>query len=195
MMGQDRIRWLLVATLLAGVDLAAIRHSREAMHRVIFETRNAHRTIKGGGPLPSLERELGYQNGRVERILTGLTTGVVSRATISPPTPLGFVWVWWPVAAASIFTMMAISFARSNRGRRLIRAVRLPRISTRGLMFLVAALGVEGGLVVSTMRDSGVNPEHANWAPVLLHLVALHAAAFLPAGIAAGCRGISARRA
>jgi len=106
---------------------------------------------------------------------------------------MGLVGVWLPFVTCLGFSLLVIWFARTDPGRRLMQAVRLPRMTTRGWMILVAVLGAEGGLVVVTLRYSGIDPSRTDWWPILLQLAVLHAVAFLPAGIVSLHRALTPR--
>jgi hypothetical protein len=56
-------------------------------------------------------------------------------------------------------------------------------MTTRRWLILVAILATEGGLIVNTLRNSGVDPLHARWAPILFRLAILHVVAFMPVGV------------
>jgi hypothetical protein len=116
----------------------------------------------------------------VRNLLTGVTISTVTRR---PATWDGLCRVWWPAAASGVLTLLAIATALTRPGRSAVAAIRIPRMTTRRWLIVVAVLGTEGGLIVNTLRSSGVDPMHARWTPILIRLALLHVVAFMPVGV------------
>jgi Na+/serine symporter len=101
-----------------------------------------------------------------------------------PATTAGLCRVWWPAAASGFLTLLALAIALTRTGQWFIAELPLPQMTTRRWMIAVAVLGTEGGLIMSTIRSSGVHPRLIQWTQILIILVGLHAVAFLPVGVA-----------
>lgn len=186
-MRGDRIRWLMIAVVILGIDLGAVALTLRAIDRPTGGI--------GGGPFSQYSIIQQYPDGRIVSEVWDWRRKIrISRTVTRPATWAVQVLVWSPIPAAGALTLAVLKMHRSKSVRQLVRDVRVPRISTRGLMFLVTAVGVEGGLIVGTMRYSGHNPEKANWYEIGLGLLILHAVAFLPAGLAVAWREIKVRR-
>ncbi len=186
-MWAHRFRWMLLVSLLAWIDLVAVRTTWRA-------ATIPHGGI-GGGPLNHQWTTHAYVDGRIESVIVNRITGVVLRRTLTREANLeGYIKVWWPVFAGLGFTWLTLWFVlMTDEGQGLFQAVRLPRMSTRGWMFMVAVLGIEGGLIVTTLRDRDIRPERADWVPILLYLAIVHALAFLPVFVVLIHRALAAR--
>jgi hypothetical protein len=170
------LRWSLFAITIIGMDLAAVAWAVKA--------RSWKMGGSGGGPLTASWAVYGKYDGSAVREVSNYLTGTRSVVVIRPATPLGLCRVWGPVVASVGLTLLALKVARTDAGRRFIEALRPPRMTTRRWMITVAVLGIELGLVISTLKSSGVDPVYALWVPIMAALVALHTLAFMPVGIA-----------
>jgi hypothetical protein len=171
------VRWLIFAAMVIGTDVAAIYW--------VVNARSAIRSGIGGGPYTAHTTWYEMYDGSavvvVRNYVTGKTTGTAVRR---PATTAGLCRVWWPAVASGFLTLLALAIALTRTGRWFIAELPLPQMTTRRWMIAVAVLGIEGGLVITTMRNSGVDPLRTQWAPILINLFGLHALAFLPPGVA-----------
>ena len=174
---RSATRWLILAASIIVLDVAAI-------HRVV----TARSTLRGGlssGPYTALATYYTRADEALLVVVRNFATGKTTGPTmIRPPTMRGLRRVWWPPVAGGFLTLLALAIASTRKGRRFISGFPLPRMTTRRWMIAVALIGTEGGLIISTMKNSGVDPLTIAWTPILLNLVGLHALAFLPVGIA-----------
>jgi hypothetical protein len=166
------IRWSVFASSLAGVDFAAI-------HWVITARTDTIGGIGGGG----WKHYDMYDGSGVNVVVLNSSRGKMISRTVTRPAPfLGLCKVWWPAVAGVFLTPLVLAVARTRTGRWVIAEMPLPCMTTRRWMITVAVLGIEGGLVISTLRTSGRDPMREQWLPLLAQLFVLHAVAFLPAG-------------
>jgi hypothetical protein len=170
------LRWLMFAASIIGMDVAALC-------RVVTARSSVFAGV-GGGPLWAHTTYYAMYDGSHRRVVHNWVTGSKTTTVERPATPEGLCRVWWPAVAAGLLTLLAIRIALSPSGQWFIAEMPLPRMTTRRWMISVAALGTEGGLVISTLRNSGVDPLHAPWIQIFISLVVLHALAFLPLGVA-----------
>jgi hypothetical protein len=176
---------MVLAAILASIDFFAIKATWQAMSRPEAGIGNG----RNGRSYYTSQ----YLDGRIESVVRDYRTGVEIRTITRPATLKGRIKVWWPVFSSLALTWLAIWFARTVMGRRLLRSLRPPRMSTRGWMIAVAILGIEGGLIVTTLRDSGIRPERADWVPILLYLAIVHGVAFLPVFVVLFHRALAAK--
>ena len=83
----------------------------------------------------------------------------------------------------ALVTLLAFATAMTKTGRWFITEYRLPRLTARQWMIVVAVLGTETGLVEVRMRASANDPMFFWWTPILVQLAILHVLAFAPAGL------------
>ena len=170
-------RWAMFIAAIVGADLAALNWvvtARSCMYGGI-----------GGGPTTYHWRTYEMYDGSRGTVFQNLVTGKTIRRTVRrPATPSGLCRVWWPAVAGGFLTPLAVVVARTRPGRWFIAESHLlPLMTTRRWLAAVAVMATEGGLVISTLRSSGVDPSYAVWPPILLGLVLLHALAFVPVGV------------
>ncbi len=180
-------RWLAFAAVIIALDVQFAQWVIANRSTKVFDARSitaSYRNIYYGM----------LDGSRHHLVFDGMTFNIISLTMTHPPTKLGLWRVWWPAVAGGFLTLMAIAFARTRTGRWIISEIPLPRMTTRGSLIAVAILGTEGGLIVGTMRDSGIDPLRESWVPILVGLVILHAVAFMPAGIALLFRFLKNRR-
>jgi hypothetical protein len=169
------MRWIVFATAIIGTDLAAV-------NRVV----KARSYLADGivsGPMTALRSYHTRYDGSAVWLVTNRLTGVTITTVARPATGLGLCRVWWPAVASGLLTLLAFAIALTRTGRSFIPAVPIPRMTTRRWLIAVAVLGTETGLIVETLRSSGVDPLDAQWTPILVGLALLHALAFLPVGV------------
>jgi hypothetical protein len=172
-----RVRWLIFAASIIAMDVAAITW--------VVNARSAFGPGVGGGPFTAHWTWYEMYDGSGLFVVHNDVTGKTTRRTVtSPATTMGLCRVWWPAPASGFLTLLALTITLTRTGRWLIAEVPLPHMTTRRWMIVVAVLGTEGGLVICTMRNSGVDPLLTHWTPVLIRLFGLHALAFMPAGVA-----------
>lgn len=181
------MRWLVFWAVIVGMDAAAVdwvvkskAYTREVIHMIDIRT--------GPGTYNDM-----YDGSRVTIIYNPVTKKTISR-TVVPPTTIGLCRVWWPAVAASFETLLALVIALTRTGQWLIAEMPMPQMNTRKWLFAVAVLATELGLVITPMKNSGVDPMNAQWTPIIIYLIVLHAIAFIPVWIVLLYRLVQLRR-
>jgi hypothetical protein len=174
-----RERWLIFAALVIGIDMAAIYWVVEARSDFIFGG-----GAGGVGPYYLFTMNYGMYDGSSVTTVHNYVTGKTTRTVTRRASTAGLCRVWWPAAVSRLLTLLALAVALTRAGQRFIATLPLPQMTTRRWMIAVAVLGTECGLVITTMRNSGVNPLRTQWVPILINLIGLHTLAFLPVGVA-----------
>ena len=179
-MRPSRVRvtagWLGFSALIVGMDLAAVN--------AVVKARSFMSAGVGGGPSTRHTSYHEKYDGSAIQIVRNSPAGTTTVTVMRPATTAGLCRVWWPAVVAALLTLLAVALARTDAGRRFIAESPLPHMTTRRWMIVTAVLGIEGGLVISRLKDTGVDPRHAQWTPILIGLAILHALAFAPAGLA-----------
>ena len=171
----SRMRWFVFAAAVVAMDVRAVIETAETRFHFMALPNN----YRGGvTTCYYFDFDVSYVESRRTSVAE------IARSTVRPMTLAGLWIVWSPVVAGLVLTLLSIVVARSRTGRWLIADAWPTPMTTRGLMILVALVGIEIGLVVSTIRSRGRDPVSADWTPILFDLGILHAVAFTPAGIA-----------
>jgi hypothetical protein len=170
-------RWLIFTAMVAGMNAAALYW--------VVTARSTWIDGIGSGPRQAYCTYYTMYDGSVMYVVRNHVTGAVKGPiVVKPATPAGLCRVWWPAVAGGLLNLLAFSIVLSRRGRRLIAEFPLPRMTTRRWMIVVAVIGTECGLVISMLRNRGIDPLSTPWTPIFVYLVGLHAMAFLLAGMA-----------
>jgi hypothetical protein len=170
------VRWMMFAAAIIGTDLAAVNR--------VVKARSYLAAGAGSGPMTALRSHHTKYDGSEVLVVRNHLTGVTITTVTRPATGLGLCRVWWPAVAGGFLTLLALVTALTRTGRWLIAAIPIPRMTTRRWLIAVAVLGTEGGLIIGTLRSSGVDPLYVRWTPILVYLAVLHALAFMPVGVA-----------
>ena len=126
--------WMLAAALLA-VNAAAVG-------RVVWARSWTLGGIGGGPATSSWFSYQKYDGSTVSEVRNRVTGVLISSTVTRPATPEGLFLVWWPVPASLGFTAAVLAIARTGLGRRLLRAVRLPRLTMLHGMVGIGAISV-----------------------------------------------------
>jgi YD repeat-containing protein len=171
------VRWMIFPASIIGLYVAAINW--------VVTARSAIYVGMAGGPRTAHWTYYDMWDGSGRMVVRNHITGKTTRITVTrPATTAGLCRVWWPAAARGFLTLLALAIALTRTGQWFIAELPLPQMTTRRWMIAVAVLGTEGGLIMSTIRSSGVHPRLIQWTQILIILVGLHAVAFLPVGVA-----------
>jgi hypothetical protein len=167
---------MILAALILATDLAAVRW--------VVKARSYLDAGVGGGPMTAIRSYHAKYDGSKVLLVSNRLTGVTITTVVRPPTRLGLCRVWWPAVASGLLTLLTLVIPLTRTGRWFVQAIPIPRMTTRRWLIAIAVMGTEGGLIIGTLRDTGVDPLYARWTPILLWLIVLHTLAFMPVGIA-----------
>jgi hypothetical protein len=174
---------LRIAVWLVVIFAAVIAIDKAAGAWVVWARKsyihNTAHEIDGSWRLP-FTREDEMYDGSIVRVVTNRMTGTSVTTVIRPATWWGLCRVWWPAVASGLLTLLAVAIAVSRQGQALIARIPLPVMSTRRLLTLITILGTEGGLVIGTLKTSGIDPMRTPWVPIFYELAIVHVVAFLP---------------
>ena len=147
----------------------------------VVNTRSAFTAGMGGGSRTAHWTFYDMYDGSGRFDVHNYMTGETTRRTVTrPATTAGLCRVWWPAAASGLLTLLAFAITLMRTGQWLVAAGALAQMTARRRMIVVAVLGTESGMVICTMKISGVDPLLTPWLPILIRLLGLHVLALMP---------------
>ncbi len=133
-MGQSRVHvwlgWLLVAILIVGVNLAALRAALEPKWTWIPAT--------APGTSGTSIRQL--PDGSVVKYIYPPTGGRIGPVVVQPTSAIGLWQVWWPVAASVGISLLVLGVARIAMRRLAVQAMGRTRIKTIHVMLVIGLI-------------------------------------------------------